>query len=136
MTGIRRFEDAKCWQEARVLDRMIHDLTSGAGFRDSALRNQMRKASNSVKANIAEGFERNSDREFVRFLRIAKASLAELQSHLYTALDRRYLTPATFDSLMNQARSTARLTGGFIAYLVRKLHRISEGDAEQEQRKR
>src|SRR5687768_866310 len=126
MTGITRFEDIECWKAARVLDQMVDETTGEKQFRDASLRKQMRNASNSVKANIAEGFERNSDREFVRFLRIAKASLAELQSHLYTALDRRYLTQEVFDSLMKQARSTGRLTGGFIAYLVRKLRRLSE----------
>ena len=91
----------------------------------------MKNASDSVMANIAEGFERNSDREFIRFLRIAKASLAEVQSHLYTAFGRRYLDQKTFDSVMKQSRSTARLTGGFIAYLVKKLIRLSETNREQ-----
>ena len=68
-------------------------------------------------ANIAEGYDAGSDREFIRFLRFAKRSASEFQSHLYAALDSRQCSQAQFDDLYNQAAETKRLIGGFIRYL-------------------
>jgi len=68
-------------------------------------------------ANIAEGFDAGSDIEFQRFLRIAQRSATEVQSHLYVALDRRYIESGSFDALYAQARETRRLIGGLIKYL-------------------
>jgi four helix bundle protein len=131
MTGIRRFEDLECWQRARELDALIDQATDQKPLsNDVDLCDQMLRASHSVPSNIAEGFERNTDREFIRFLRIAKASIAELQSHLYGALDRHYLTLEEFDPLMGHTRRTARVTGGLIAYLVKKLAKAEAASKE------
>jgi len=70
-------------------------------------------------ANIAEGFDAGTDPEFIRFLRIACRSMSELQSHLYVALDERYIDPPTFDALYAQARETKAIMGGFMRYLRR-----------------
>ena len=81
---ISRFEDLDCWQEARLLVRKIYDATRDANFKkDMRLTGQIQGAATSCMANIAEGFERRSDKEFVQFLYIAMASTAEVKSHLY-----------------------------------------------------
>lgn len=80
---IRRFEDIQAWQEARVLASEIYRVTNSGDFaRDFGLKDQIRRASVSVVSNIAEGFEKDSPREFVRFLRIAKGSAGEVRAQL------------------------------------------------------
>ena len=71
-------------------------------------------------ANIAEGFVRHSDKEFVQFLFVAMASAAEVQSHLYVAVDQEYLLQETFDSIHAQAGKTSRIISGLIKYLRNK----------------
>lgn len=71
-------------------------------------------------ANIAEGFVRHSDKEFVQFLFVAMASAAEVQSHLYVAVDQGYLSQETFDSIYAQAGKTSKIISGLIKYLTRK----------------
>ena len=83
MAAVRRFEELRMWQASRRLANLIYALTGQASFRDAALRNQMRRAAVSVMSNIAEGFGRGSNEEFIYFLYIAKGSLAELLSQLY-----------------------------------------------------
>ncbi len=117
---IDRFEDVQAWQEARVLANLVYDATEvGAFARDFALRNQIRDAAGSVMHNIAEGFEAGSDAEFVRFLKIARRSASEVQSELYLALDRKYLTAETFQPIYDQATRVKKLINAFIGYLNR-----------------
>jgi len=75
----------------------------------------MQKSAVSIMSNIAEGFERQGDREFRRFLSTAKASCAELRSQLYVALDAGYLTDAQFKELQSQAEEVAKVVGGLLA---------------------
>jgi len=113
MAGIGRFEDIVAWQKARVLAREIYRVTDSAGFaRDFGLKDQIRRASVSVMANIAEGFERAGRAEFHQFLVVAKASCAEVRSHLYVALDAGYLTEDAFSSLSDMTEETGRIIGG------------------------
>ena len=85
MTQIRRFEDFIAWQKARELTKEIYLSTrSGEFARDYGLRDQIRRAAVSIVSNIAEGFERGSDREFSQFLVVAKASCAEVRAQLYS----------------------------------------------------
>jgi len=98
MSTFRRFEDILAWQKARRATREIYAITSTGLFaRDFGLRDQLRKASVSIMANIAEGFGRRSDKEFANFLNIAHGSAAECQSHLYVALDLGYVTIPEFE---------------------------------------
>ena len=118
MVRIERFEDVQGWQKARELTRMVYSVTGqGAFARDFGLRDQIRRAAGSVMANVAEGFDAGSDAEFVRFLRYARRSASEVQSHLYIALDQGYIIQAQFDELYETAAEAKRLIGGFIRYL-------------------
>lgn len=118
MAQIKRFEDIESWKKARELAKEIYVVTGGNAFsRDFALREQMRKAAVSVVSNIAEGFGRQTDREFVHFLYTARGSASEVQSHLYVASDLGYLTRDDFARLYSLADEVSRLISGFIRYL-------------------
>ena len=89
---IERFEDIQGWQESRKLTKKIYDLTHGTAFRrDIRLCGQIQDASVSIMANIAEGFDRQSKKEFTKFLYYSSGSASEVQSHLYVALDQGYI---------------------------------------------
>ena len=115
---IERFEDIQAWQEARKLTKKIYELTNRSPFRrDVKLCGQIRDASVSIMGNIAEGFDRQSKKEFIRFLDIASSSGSEVQSHLYVALDQEYISEEEFQETYHQAKKTKGLVNGFIAYL-------------------
>ncbi|HEY8184929.1 MAG TPA: four helix bundle protein [Pyrinomonadaceae bacterium] len=97
MATFKKFEDIKAWQKARRLTSKIYNTTGSPRFaQDFGLRNQIQRASVSIMANIAEGFGRHSDKEFANFLTIAHASVSEVQSHLYVALDLTYIEAEAF----------------------------------------
>ena len=115
---IERFEQIEAWKAARELTREIYALTQQEAFsKDFGLRDQIQRASVSVMANIAEGFDGRSTQEFIRFLGYAFRSATEVQSHLYVALDQDYLMKDEFDNLYQRAVETKRLINGFIRYL-------------------
>ncbi len=88
MATVKRFEDLEAWKEGRKLTNMIYLITKKAVFsEDLTLRGQIRRASLSVNANIAEGFERNTNSEFSYFLSVAKGSAGEVRNFLYVTLD-------------------------------------------------
>ena len=114
MALIKRFEDIQAWQEARKLVKMIYSLTGeGAFSKDFGLRDQIQRASVSVMANIAEGFDCESSVEFARFLGFARRSAVEVQSLLYAALDVGYIDETLFRENYEQAQKTKALVGGF-----------------------
>lgn len=97
---------------------MVYRATSNSNFKnDLGLSGQIQSAAGSAMANIAEGFIRRSDREFIQFLFIAMASCAEVKSHLYIALDQGYIDRSEFARVYEQAESTARQISGLIKYL-------------------
>jgi four helix bundle protein len=115
-----RFEDLRAWQRARELTNLIYRASSIPPFAsDFAMRNQIRSAALSVMSNIAEGFDRNRNSEFLYFLRVAKASCGEVRSQLYSAFDQGYLDDATLQSLL----AVAAKAGGAIRNLHRSLER-------------
>lgn len=115
---ITRFEELECWREARNLAKKVYDTTRNSGFRkDIRLLGQIQAAAASVMANIAEGFIRRSDREFSQFLFVAMSSAAEVQSHLYIALDQGYVDQERFAEVYRQAEKTAMIISGLIKYL-------------------
>ena len=118
---IEKFEDLDCWKKARELANLIYDLTNQTSFvKDSQLRGQMRDTAGSVMHNIAEGFDSGSDAEFVRFLKISRRSASEIQSELYLALDRKYISENQLGKVYTKATETKRLINGLIAYLLGK----------------
>ncbi len=118
MTRIERFEDIEAWQKGRELVEEIYQLSAGGGLsKDFGLRDQIRRAAVSIISNIAEGFARQTDKEFVQFLYMAKGSVAEVQSQLYVASDLSYLSQDEFIRLYSKADEVARLISGFIRYL-------------------
>jgi four helix bundle protein len=113
MALIKRFEDILAWQEARKLVKDVYQLTrDGPISKDFGLRDQIQRATVSVMANIAEGFDCDSHLEFARFLGIARRSAVEVQSLLYASLDIGYLNEESFKSLYAQVEKTKALTGG------------------------
>jgi len=113
MALIKRFEDVKGWQEARELTQKIYRLTAVAPFsRDFELVNQLRGASASIMANVAEGFDCESKLEQGRFLGYARRSAVEVQSLLYVSLDAGFIAKETFDALYQQAEKSKALIGG------------------------
>ena len=115
---IRRFEDIEGWRLARRAVNRVYDLTSIEPFsRDFALVNQIRRASISVMSNIAEGFEREGNKEFLQFLAIAKGTCGEVWAQLYIASDRNYITKAEFDEVQQILLEAARTISGLMKYL-------------------
>jgi four helix bundle protein len=98
---IKNFEDLEIWKEARHLTREIYALSKTSQLsKDYGLRDQMQRAAVSIMANIAEGFERGGNQEFVQFLYIAKGSRGEIRSQLYVALDQNYIDQKATDNLL------------------------------------
>ena len=115
---ITRFEDVEAWKAARALMGQVHELTRARAFAaERGLVDQIRRCAVSAMSNIAEGFDAGSDREFRRFLRIARRSLSELQSHLYVALDLKLIPGGVFQAVYDRTVTVKRLIGGFIRYL-------------------
>jgi four helix bundle protein len=113
LSRVERFEDLIAWQKARDLTRVIYQVTQQKAFaRDLGLARHMQRAAVSIMANIAEGFERRGRGEFDQFLSTAKASCAEVRSHLYVALDVGYVDETTFRQLLDKAQEVARIVGG------------------------
>ena len=118
---IEKFEEIEAWKEARNLNRIIYQISKRDPFKtDFGLTSQVQRASISVMANIAEGFDRQSNKEFIQYLYIASSSASEIQSHLYVALDLAYITEEEFKNLYEQTNKIKKLINGFIAYLKRK----------------
>lgn len=119
---INRFEDLECWQEARKLVRLVYEtINKSEEFkRDYRLRDQTTAAAVSVMSNIAEGFSRQSNKEFIQFLYIAKSSASELQSILYVALEQNYFSKEIFDKIYTQADKVSQINSGFIRYLSKQ----------------
>jgi four helix bundle protein len=116
---IERFEDIEAWQLARELTRKVYDLTKKTKFtRDFGLKRQIQDAAGSSMHNIAEGFDSETNPEFIRFLRYAKRSCTEVQSELYVALDQQYITNTEFQDVYNHAGRTRASIRDFIKYLV------------------
>jgi four helix bundle protein len=119
---LEKFEDIKAWQEARELTKIIYQICERVPFkRDYALKEQIKKSAISVMANIAEGFERRSEREFIRFLDFSSSSNSELQSLLYIALDQKYIEHKEFILVYQKSKLIGKLINGFIVYLKKKL---------------
>ena len=122
--NIDKFEDLDSWKKARELCQYIFELTIKLDFsRDFSLINQIRSSSGSGMDNIAEGFDRGGNKEFIQFLYISNGSLSETQSQLFRAKDRNYLTPEEFSTGYTLAQETKKLNFGMIRYLKSSDHK-------------
>jgi len=118
MGNFSTFEEIIAWQKARVFNKRIYEITNKDIFkRDFELVKQLRRASISITSNISEGFERNTDKEFMYFLYVAKGSSAEIRSQLYLAFDLNYITNNEFEELLSNITDISKLISGLIKYL-------------------
>lgn len=118
MAKIQRFEELLSWQKARALANFIYDLTEYPKFsKDFRLSAQIQDAGSSVMHTIAEGFDSGTDPEFMRFLRMSRRSASEVQSELYLALDRKYISQVEHQKAYQLADESKKLINGLIAYL-------------------
>lgn len=122
--GYKRFEDLSVWQKAKDLTIRIYETTQKGGFaRDYSLASQIRPSSISIPCNTAEGFERDSKKEFIQFLHIAKASAGELRSQLMIASELGYLEEKISNELSSEVIQTSEQLGALISALKRKIKR-------------
>jgi len=119
MSKFNRFEDILAWQKARVLVNDLYKIIDEVEKfkKDYNLKDQILRASFSIMLNIAEGFGRKSNKDFIHFLIIAHGSASEIQSALYIALDRKYINQTHFTSLYNEAGEISKMLMGLIKYL-------------------
>jgi four helix bundle protein len=111
MATFTKFEEIKAWQKAREVLQAIYEMTANERVaRDFGLRDQICRASVSIMANIAEGFGRQSDKAFSYFLSLAHGSIAEVQSHLYIALDLQDIGQKDFSKLYDTLDEASRMT--------------------------
>ena len=115
---IERFEDLEIWLMARELCKYIFVLTSKEPFcHDFKLRDQIRSSSGSVMDNIAEGFERDGNKEFVQFLSVSKGSCGECRSQSYRAYDYQYINEEELNDLIIKTVALSKKIARFISYL-------------------
>ncbi|WP_299054602.1 four helix bundle protein [uncultured Polaribacter sp.] len=119
MAKFNSFEEILSWQKARELNAAIYNVTNSNDLfsKDYGLKDQIRRASVSISSNIAEGFERQTQKEFIRFLYIAKASAGEVRSQLYLAFDIKYLSNKKFEELKLKVNEVSKLISGLLKYL-------------------
>jgi len=118
MSKINRFEDIEAWQKARNAVNSIYEITKTGSFsKDYCLKDQILRAAISIPSNIAEGFSRHSNKEFIQFLFIGKSSAAEVQTQLYLALDQKYIRQEKFDNLYGELEIISKQISRFITYL-------------------
>ncbi len=124
MASIQRFEDLEIWQLARKLCQDIFDVISIEPLsKDYKLKEQINGASGSIMDNIAEGFERGGNAEFIQFLIIAKGSAGEVRSQLFRIFDRAYITEVRFNELKSLVEEISKRIANFINYLRNSEHK-------------
>lgn len=118
---INKFEELEIWKSSLRITRDIYDFTAKKEFsKDFGLRDQIRRAIISVSSNTVEGFEKNNNNEFIRFLKIAKGSIGETRNQLYIALSIGYISKEEFKKTNGELECLARQIGAFIIYLQNK----------------
>ena len=118
MPTITRFEEIEAWQTARELTKLIYSFTEETKFsRDFGLKDQIRRASVSMMSNISEGFESQTQPQFIRYLGLAKASAGEVRSQLYVSRDLEYISQEQFAKAFAMAEKASRQIARFISYL-------------------
>jgi four helix bundle protein len=112
------FEDLEVWKTARELTSRIYGITANGSFsKDYGLRDQIRRAAVSIMSNIAEGYERGGNQEFIQFLSIAKGSSGEVRSQLYVAMDQGYVEKKECELLIDAFKKLSIMINNFMEYL-------------------
>ena len=115
---VTRFEDLEIWQEARELCKVVYEITSTSPFSlDFKFRDQIRASSGSAMDNIAEGFNREGNKEFCQFLYVSLGSTGEVRSQSYSAYDNKYIIEVKFNELLERTDSLSRKTFNLIQHL-------------------
>lgn len=115
---VNSFEDLQVWKDSRIMVKSIYQLTSDGKFsRDFGLREQFQRAAVSIMNNIAEGFERNNNKEYIKFLGYSKGSAGEVRSMLYVATDLGYISQDSFNTLYQMSINIITQLSNFIKYL-------------------
>ena len=118
MAKVERFEDLKVWQQGMLLCKEIYTITNYEVFaKDFGLKDQIRRSAISVPSNISEGFERDSQKQFLYFLTIAKGSCGELRTQLHLAFELGYISHKELEELRELCIQTSKQLSGFISYL-------------------
>jgi four helix bundle protein len=118
MAHYKSFEDLEIWQRARVICNDVYDMYLSSDLqKDYGLWNQMNRSTGSIMDNIAEGFDRDGNKEFIQFLSIAKASCGESKSQLYRCLDRKYIEKEKFEDISKKMDDCKAQTASFMKYL-------------------
>ena len=113
-----KFEELPIWQESLKLTKIIYDLSGNPKWnKDFKLRDQIRGAIISVSSCVVEGFEKNNNNEFIRFLRMSKGSVGEVRNQLRIGLEIGYITQIEFDDINQKLEKLGSDIGGLIVYL-------------------
>jgi len=116
--AVQYFEDLDCWKLGRELSRKIYAITKADEFsKDYGLKDQIRRAVVSIMTNVAEGYERGTNKDFAKFLYIARGSAGEVRSLLYVALDQDYIEKSDFINYQNLCRRCSAVIYGLIKHL-------------------
>lgn len=118
MGKINSFEDMEVWQRSREFCRLIYELSAQGTFaKDYSLKDQINRSSGSIMDNIAEGFERGGNKEFIQFLSCSKGSCGEARSQLYRAFDKAHIDQEKLNTMLEKAIELSRQLSGLIGYL-------------------
>lgn len=118
MATVRSFEELEVWQRARVFANKIYDVTSEGSFaKDYSLKDQINRSAGSIMDNIAEGFDRGGNKEFIMFLSYSRGSAGETRSQLYRAFDRKHIQANIFDDLKQESLEISKMISGLMSYL-------------------
>jgi len=119
---VTRFEDLDVWKKAREIVNDIYKITNNKSFKkDWVLIDQMRRSAISIISNIAEGFNRRTEKEFIQFLNISKGSIGELRCQLYIALDQNYIQNEYFNILSDKLLECEKMCSGLIKHIKRRI---------------
>lgn len=120
MAGFSQFEDIEAWQKARILSQKVNEVTKQANFRDDYdLKRQIKRCAGSIIDNIAEGFERGGNKEFIHFLSISKGSAGEIRSQFYRSKDNDLINENQFNELYQLSMAISKMIEGLIRYLLK-----------------
>jgi len=119
--NISKFEDLPIWQESRIIVNNIYRLIEGSAKlkRDFSLTDQLKRSAYSIMLNIAEGFERSSNKEFANFINISKGSAGEVRCILYILLDNKYIDKPKYEELLSDLENISIKLSNFRKFLLR-----------------